>query len=289
MAVTKEDIQGFIKEKGGAADDFVIRTTAEETLYLDNFKASEVEKAIDPKIKEVHSKYDDYIFDVTGLKKNAGEKTFDFVKRIAADLKGKADKLPEFEQEISGLKEKVGKNADAKLLADLESTKSAFASFKTLKEKELDDLRKETDLSTRRAIIEAEVNSFEFDPSIKEPVLKVYKDTIVNTLLQKSETRDAKLVFLDDNGNPLRNQAKNLAEYTANEIIAERMRDVIKQKRNIPGPPAPGDPKQSPKAIPDGIKTKVELATHLMKEGYKRNTKEYDEIYSELGAELPLE
>lgn len=289
MAITKEEIQNFIKEKGGAAEDFIIRTAEEETLYLDNFKTSEVEKAIDPKIKEVHSKYDDYIFDVTGLKKNAGEKTFDFVKRIAADLKGRADKLPEFEQEIASLKEKVGKNADAKLLADLENVRAEFTAFKAAKEAEIDSLRKDTDLNERKSVIEAEVNSFEFDPSIKEPVLKVYKQTIINELLQNSEKRDGQIVFLDDKGNPLRNQARNLATYTPNEIVAEKMKDVIKQKRTIPGPPAPGDPKLPPKSVPDAVKTKVELSAHLMKEGYKRGTKEYDEIYSELGAELPLE
>ena len=285
--MNKEEIIGFIKEKGGSLDDFIIRTADEERTYLENFKMAEVEKAIAPQISQVHSRYDEDILAVTGLKKKPDEKTYDFNKRVLAELKAKADKHPELEQEIASLKEKVGKNADAKILADLENVRTEFATFKTSKEKELDDLRKETELSKRRALIEAELNAFEFDPTVKEGVLKVFKETTVNALLNSSEFRDGQLVFLDDKGNPLRNQAKNLAAYTANEIVAEKMKDVIKQKRVIGGPPKPGDPSDPPKSVPDTVKTKVDLTDHLMKEGYKRGTKEYDEVYAQLSVDLP--
>ena len=285
--MNKEEIIGFIKEKGGSLDDFIIRTADEERTYLENFKTAEVEKAIAPQISQVHSRYDEDILAVTGLKKKPDEKTYDFNKRVLAELKAKADKHPELEQEIASLKEKVGKNADAKILADLENVRTEFATFKTSKEKELDDLRKETELSKRRALIEAELNAFEFDPTVKEGVLKVFKETTVSALLNSSEFRDGQLVFLDDKGNPLRNQAKNLAAYTANEIVAEKMKDVIKQKRVIGGPPKPGDPSDPPKSVPDTVKTKVDLTDHLMKEGYKRGTKEYDEVYAQLSVDLP--
>lgn len=287
--MTKEEITAFIKEKGGNPDEFIIRTSEEEKTYLDNFKTAEIEKAIAPKISEVHSRYDEDILSVTGLKKKPDEKTYDFNKRVLAELKAKADKLPEFETEIASLKEKVGKNADAKILADLENVRAEFASFKTAKESEIEKLRNETELSRKRAMIEAEMNGFEYDTSIKEGVLKVFKDTAVNALLQSSEFRDGELVFLDDKGNPLRNQATNLKPYTANEIIAERLKDIIKQKRVLPGPPNPGDPKLPPKTVPDSVKTKVQLSQYLMGEGMKRGSKEYDDAFSELGKDMPLE
>lgn len=284
--ITKDDITNFIKEKGGSPDEFIIRTTDEETTYLENFKTAEVEKAISPKISEVHTRYDEDIFGVTGLRKKPDEKTYDFNKRILAELKSKADKTSVFEQEIASLKEKVGKNADAKLLADLENTQREFADFKTAKEAEIEKMRKENDQSKKRSVIEAELNTFEFDPTIKENVLKVYKQTVVNELMENSEYREGSLVFLDDKGNPMRNKANNLAAYTANEIVAERLKDVVKQKRVIPGAPPLGDPKGNPRVVPDSVKTKVELADHLMKEGLKRGSKEYDEAYLELSKDL---
>ena len=287
--ITKEEIQNFIKEKGDSPENFIIRTSDEEKTYLENFKSAEIERAIAPKISEVHSRYDEDILSVTGLKKRPEEKTYDFNKRVLAELKSKADKHPELEAEIASLKEKVGKNADAKILADLENVRAEFAAFKTSKEKEVEDLRKETELSRKRAIIEAEVNSFEYDTTVKEGVLKVYRDNVINALLQASEFRDNNLVFLDEKGNPLRNQNNSLAPYTANEIVGERLKDVIKQKRVIPGAPKVGDPKTPPKTVPDSVKSKVQLSQHLMSEGYKRGTKEYDELYSELGKDLPLE
>lgn len=285
--ITKEEIIAFIKEKGGSDGDFIVRGKEEETTYLENFKTAEVEKAIGPRISEVHSRYDEDILGVTGLKKKPDEKTYDFNKRLLADLKAKADKLPTFEQEIASLKEKVGKNADAKILADLENVRTEFATFKTAKEKELEDLRKETEVSRKKALIESEINAYEFDPSIKENVLKVYKETVINGLISGSEFRDGQLVFLDDKGNPLRNTANNLAAYTPAEIVGERLKDVIKQKRVIGGPPKPGEPKGTPRSIPDTVKTKVELADHLMKEGLKRGSKEYDEAYLEMSKDLP--
>ena len=285
--ITKDDILNFVKEGGGTPDDFIVRTADEERTYLENFKTAEVEKSISPKISEVHSRYDEDIFAVTGLKKKPDEKTYDFNKRVLADLKAKADKHPELEQEIASLREKVGKNADAKILADLENVRSEFATFKTAKEKELEDLRKETELNKKRSLIEAEINVFEFDPTIKEGVMKVFKDTTINALLNSSEFRDGQLVFLDDKGNPLRNQATNMAVYTANEIVADRMKDVIKQKRVITGPSKPGDPSVPPKSIPDTVKTKVELSDYLLKEGLKRGSKEYDEAYAQMSADLP--
>ena len=287
MAVTIEEIQGFIKEKGSKPEDFILRTSEEDATYMENFRASEVEKALEPEVNKAYSNIDTVLSGITGVKKNANEKTSVYTKRVLDELKSKADKYPDLEQEIANLKEKVGKNADAKLLADLENVRAEFAAFKTAKESEIETLRKDTDLNERKSVIEAEVNSFEFDPSIKENVLKVYKQTIINGLLQSSEKRDGQIVFLDDKGNPLRNQAKNLAAYTANEIVAERMKDVIKQKRVLGGPPKPGDPPVSPKTVPDTVKTKIELTEYLMKEGLKRGSKEYNDAYAQLSEALP--
>lgn len=287
--VKKEDIIKYITDNGGKAEDFVIRTPEEEKTYLDNYREAEIEKVIDPKTNELHSKYDEVIFAVTGLKKNDREKTIDFNKRVLAALKADADKLPKLEEQIEDLKGKLGKGADAKLLADLENVRKEFADFKSVKEKEVSDLRKETETSKKKTVIEAEMNAYEYDSTVKPSVLKVYQDTVMNSLLENSEWREGSLVFLDDKGNPMRNPANNLAPYTATEIIGERMKDVIKQKRIIGGPPRPGDPPAKVRNVPDTVKNKVQLAEHLMKDGLKRGTKEYDEAFSELGKDLPLE
>lgn len=286
--MTKDDIITLITEKGENPDGFVIRTKEEDATFLENFKEAEVEKALAAEVKSIYDNLDKDVYNISNIKRG-DEKSFDYQKRVLRLMKQNAERVPELESEIASLKERVGKNADAKILADLENVRTEFAAFKTAKEKEVEDLRKETELSRKRAIIEAEVNSFEYDPTVKEGVLKVYRDNVINGLLQASEFRDNNLIFLDEKGNPLRNQNNTLAPYTANEIIAERLKDVIKQKRVIPGPPKPGDPKTPPKAVPDSVKNKVQLGQHLMSEGYKRGTKEYDELYSELGKDLPLE
>lgn len=285
--ITKEEIAKFIEEKGDSPTNFIIRTPDEEKTYLDNFKTAEVEKAIGPEISKLHSHYDDDIFAITGLRKRPDQKTYDFAKEILSDFKGRAEKVKEYEDEIKILREKIEKGTDPKALADLEKVRQDYAALKEQSEREIKELKSQFEMTEKKTILESAANAFEYDSSISKNVLAVYKDTVINELLSKSEKRDNVLIFLDDQGNPMRNTAKNLAPYTAEEIIAERLKDVIKQKRVLPGVPKPGEPPAKVTTVPDTVKTKIDLGNWLMKEGLKRGTDEYNKAYADLSKDLP--
>lgn len=280
MAVTKEEIQAFIAEKDPAAK-FVIRTQEEDTNFQTNLITSEVEKHLGAKISEVHTRYDDDIYAIVGQRKKSDEKTYDFNKRILSDLKSRAEKAADYEAEITRLNEAVRKGGGEKLAADLENVKGEYARFKDEKEKELDKLKKDNSDFKKRTKLEAKLNAFEFSDSIPESVRSVVIQNQLNELLSISDLQNDELIFLDEKGAPLRNKNNNLNPYTADELLAERLKDIIKKKRVIPGAPIP-PVKGEIKSLPDTVKTKLQLGDWLVTQGFKRGTPEYDEQYKSL-------
>lgn len=87
----KTEVLNLIK-----ADGFVIRSKDEDATYIANHEKNVipglVSQQIGDKIKEVHDRYDQDIFDATGLKKDPNEKTYEFTKRVLKNLKEQAEK-----------------------------------------------------------------------------------------------------------------------------------------------------------------------------------------------------
>jgi len=283
MGLGKDELIKLIEEKGASSTDFVIRTPEEETAYLENFKQSEVEKVLGQKIGDLHKRYDEDIFAVTGLKKSPSEHTYEFNKRVLADYKAK---MAEYEGQVSELKEKTSKTGDPKLHADLENVQKEFKEFKTAKEREVEELKKDYNTYKVKSVIEGSLSAFEFDTAIPEIARKVLIEKVVNDLTSTAEIRDKDLVFVDAAGNPLRNKNKNLEPYTAEELLSEHLKDIIKQKRIIIGAKI-GDPKTKVKSLPDNVTTKAQLGDYLKQQGLIRGSKEYDEAYKELREGLP--
>jgi hypothetical protein len=89
------------------------KDTAEGKELLENHANAEWEKKIGDKISEVHKGYDNDIFEVLGQRKKGEQKTYDFIKELAAELKkfrdekpgDKDSKIKELEAEVKELKE----------------------------------------------------------------------------------------------------------------------------------------------------------------------------------------
>jgi len=276
------DIRKFITEQGDAPDNFILRTVKEDEIFLENFRQGEVEK----KVLEIHEGYEKDIKDVTGLAKRPREHTYDFNKRLLTELKTKADKADEIEAENVRLKETQTKGGDPSLIADLENVRKEFTEYKTQKDQEVEKLAKEHKHFKADNVIRGAANAFEYDPAVPESLLSVYKDKVISELVAIADEREGNTVFLDEKGIPLRNKEKSLAPYTAEELVYERMKDVIKQKRVITGVKIP-EVVTKVTALPDNVTTKEQLSTWLMSQGKKRGTPEYDEAYKEMRVGLP--
>ena len=75
----RDEVLKTIESKGDI--DYVVRTAEEEKTFLENYGKKIEEEVIPSKISDLHNRYDEDVFSVTGLKKNQ-------LKRVMTSLRG---------------------------------------------------------------------------------------------------------------------------------------------------------------------------------------------------------
>ena len=294
----KDDVLKYIEGKGDA--DFIIRTGDEDKTFLENYGKKIEEEVIPSKISELHSRYDEDVFAVTGLKKNPTEKTYDFVKRVLASYKTDAEKSGTLSKEIADLKKQIADGTgDKKTLQDLEAMQKAYNDLQATKDKEITTLKTDYDKYKIRTEIMSATSGMTFKKNIPESVVNAYVNQVINELTGMASYQDGKLVFMKD-GVPMRNTFNALNPYTAKELVEEKLKEIRET-----GKPATGGPdisneiikeydKTSGKlskvamVIPDSIKNKQDLSKHLVSQGLLRGTEEYNLAYKEYSQNLPF-
>lgn len=192
--------------------------------------------AISKKVGELHGQYDADVLAVTGVAKNAGEKSYEFVKRILSDYK---TKLTASEAKVADLTKQVANGSqDEQLKKDLADAKSLAEQVKgqlAAKTKEVDDLK---------ATHAAEKLSMQFDAAFNTAAAGLkYKagitETVQKALLQAAKTEilargkaevqaDGTLVLRGADNEILRNKNNNYNPYTISELLGETsIKDVL--------------------------------------------------------------
>ena len=289
-------------------------------LTDDQFKAiAEMSKndentVIGTKIGALHGQYDTDIFSITGVKKNDGEKSYDYAKRVLNEYKGKAESVATIQADltkanakVTELQAKLEKGATDEVLAqqlkDAKAQVTQLQSKLTAKETEYKAAKEklESDLKSTHIdyAFKAATSGLKFKDGITEPIQKTLLGAAKAEVLTKG-TPDfvddgnggKKLVLRGSDGNILNNPNNNLNPYTLEELILETsLKDVIDMgRKQTGGGTGPGD-KQQPTSTLDlsGVKTQVEaykkIEQHLLANGLTRDSKEYSEQVTKLGTE----
>ena len=293
----KDEVLKFIEEKGDA--DFIIRTGDEDKTFLENYGKKIEEEVIPSKISELHNRYDEDVFAVTGLKKNPTEKTYDFVKRVLASYKTDAEKSGTLVKEIADLKKQIADGTgDRKTHDDLEAVQKAYKELQEAKDKEIGTLKSDYDKYKIRSEIMSATSGMVFKKGIPESVVSAYVNQVVNDLTGIASFQDGKLVFVKD-GVPMRNTFNALNPYAAKELVEERLKDIRETGKQSPGGPdiskeiikeydKSGKILKVAMVIPDSVKNKQELSKHLISQGLLRGTEEYNLAYKEYSQNLPF-
>lgn len=294
----KDEVLKFIEEKGDA--DFIIRTGDEDKTFLENYGKKIEEEVIPTKISELHNRYDEDVFAVTGLKKNPTEKTYDFVKRVLASYKSDAEKSGTLAKEIADLKKQIADGTgDKKTLQDLEAMQKAYNELQATKDKEITDLKTDYDKYKIRSEIMSATSGMTFKKGIPESVINAYMNQVVNELTGIASYQDGKLVFMKD-GVPMRNTFNALNPYTAKELVEERLKDIRETGKTASGGPdiskeivkefdkTSGKLTKIALVIPDSIKNKQDLSKYLISQKLLRGTEEYNLAYKEYSSNLPF-
>ena len=281
MGLSKEEA---IQKMEAAPDaKFVIRTEEEDKSFFENFKQSEVEKSLGERVSELHSRYDADILEVTGLRKDPKEKTYEFNKRV---LKEYQTRIAAHEKKIEELSKAPGFKNDDKI-RELEGL---IDQIKRDKDSEIEKAKHETITYKTRTEFDKAMSKLPIDPSIPEKARRALVESTINQLMTAGEWREEGLVFKDEKGEVLRNK-QTYKPMTAEELLTEQLQDILKVDRKLEGADIPDgvNKKDIPGVLPAHITTKVQLTEYLMNTlKLKRSSKEYIELYA-LGANLPLQ
>lgn len=259
---------------------------------------------IGTKIGALHGQYDTDILGITGINKNQGEKSYDYLKRVLNDYKTQITstatiqaQLSTAKTEIENLKQKLAEGSgdetlkqqlkDAKKLAsDLQAqlTKSAndLATQKAEFEKQIKDIHVDN------AFNEA-VSDLKFKPGITDGIKTVLLNAAKAEILTKGtpdfiDNNGTKvLVYRDAAGNVLNNPANNLNPFTTKELLMQTsIKDVIDLGKQQPGggtgPIQRHDTKVTVLDL-SGAKTQVEadkvIENYLLGNGLTRDSAEF--------------
>jgi hypothetical protein len=257
------------------------------------------EEQIGPKIADLHSRYDQDVLSITGLKKEPTEKTYDFVKRVLSSYKTDAEKGKTFETEISSLKKQISDgNGDQALKNELKSVQEAYKLLQTERETEVTKLKSEHETYKAKSEIMSGLPGIQIKKGLPDDATQTFINSVVEKLVSTSQWQDGELVFME-NGVVKRNPHNALKPFTAPEMLKDMLKSITDTSRKPDGKgPGLNDAAEFEKdkngkitkvslLLPDSVKTKEDLSKHLVGIGLLRGTQEYQAAYSEYSPSLP--
>lgn len=254
------------------------------------------------RIGALHGQYDTDISSISGITKNEGEKSYDYMKRVMTGYKSAAASADTLKTEITGLKaekEKLQKqlesgSADATLKQALKDTEArlsqARAKYETSK----------TELENTKKSYEAKIKDIQvdyaFDKAIAGMTFKADVDDSVKAVLLKDAKQQVlakgtpdfveingvrTLVFRDANGLTLNNPT-NLAPLTISEMLSnvDSLKSILGTgaagagTRTVP-PASTTDPVLQMSQARSQVEADNIIEKYLMDKGYTRYSKEF--------------
>lgn len=263
---------------------------------------------IGTKIGALHGQYDTDIFSITGIKKNDGEKSYDYAKRVLNEYKTKAGSTQDLQQKLDAANKKVtdlekkieSGEGDAALRQQLKDTKAQVSQLQSQLQ------TKETEFNTKKKELEDNIKNVHIDYAFQAAVsgLKFKSgitDNVQNVLLKSAKAEvltkgtpdfiddgqgGKKLVLRGQDGNILNNPKNNLNPYTLQELILETsLKDVIDTGRQQIGGGTGGQVGQGGQGGSgvtldlSSVKSQVEadkaIETYLLHTGLTRDSQEF--------------
>lgn len=263
---------------------------------------------IGTKIGALHGQYDTDIFSITGIKKNDGEKSYDYTKRVLNEYKTKACSTQDLQQKLDAANKKVtdlekkieSGEGDAALRQQLKDTKAQVSQLQSQLQ------TKETEFNTKKKELEDNIKNVHIDYAFQAAVsgLKFKSgitDNVQNVLLKSAKAEvltkgtpdfiddgqgGKKLVLRGQDGNILNNPKNNLNPYTLQELILETsLKDVIDTGRQQIGGGTGGQGGQGGQGGSgvtldlSSVKSQVEadkaIETYLLHTGLTRDSQEF--------------
>lgn len=305
MPVNKEELakdlatpeyQDIAKTELGKSN-FVVRSKDEEATFQNNYKKDVIEKEIPTRIKAVHDQYDKDVEEISGLKRDKDEKSYDFVKRA---LKANTGDSAGLKKEIEDLKLEI-KNGDktgatAKLLKE---TEEKYKTSLLEKDQLIAKLQGDTSTYQKENLLTKDYADIKrtFKKALPDMFEKTEKMILSEALslgvieggvLYKGEQREGKLVIAKDASfNPIKMADYLKVEFKAVIETAPPPKGGTGAKGGLTGLETnPDEINADNFVMPDTIKTGGELMDYMLEQGLKRGTPAFDGIWEKFRPQL---
>jgi hypothetical protein len=288
---TNPDYQNLAKETL-VKKDFIVRTKDEEASYLNLFKTDVIEKEIPGRIKSVHDQYDKDAKELFGIDRDQNEKSYDYLKRAATT------KLTGLQTQIKTLEEDIKKGDPSGAIAKkLTEAENQYKAELAKKDAEITDLRTKFATTEKRGSVQSIYSDLKpsFVKNLPGWFARTEKSILDETLANSGPSQTLKdktgapvLVMMNADGTTRKDAAFN--EITVEAFMRAELKDVIDPKfvqggagSKDKGPGAePIDPATITKdnfILPETVKTKDDLMTHLLSLGLIRGSAVFNEIW----------
>ena len=264
--------------------------TEEQLNAVAEMSRNDENTVIGNRIGALHGQYDADIISITGEKKNDGEKSYDFAKRV----------LTAYKTKIAELEDKAAKGAaDDALRQQLKDAKAQVTQLQTQlsdKDKAIKDKQEEFDRQLKSTHVDYAFRAATAGLTFKKDITPAIQQTLINAakaeILAKctpdfiDDGKGGKtLVFRSADGNIINNPNNNLNPYTIGELVMETaVKDVIDNGRRQTGGGTGGSQSNNNnKTILDlsGAKSQVEadrlIEGYLLSNGITRESSEFAE------------
>ena len=270
---------------------------------------------IGTRIGALHGQYDADILSVTGIKKNDGEKSYDYAKRVLTKYKKEVDSATSLKQSLEDANAKVtelqsqieaqkGNETLAQQLKDAKTQVSQLQAKLTAKETELTTKKQEYDTAIKNTHIDyafkEAIGELTFKSSISEPIQKALISAAKAEVLAKGTPdliTDANgnqvLVLRGTDGNIINNPNNSLNPYTIKELVMETaIKDALEtgHEQKGGGTKGKGGPSKGASLVDlTSAKTQVEasdiISKYLLANGLTRDSQEFADQFMQLRAD----
>lgn len=264
---------------------FAVRTETQEQQYKANLLTASKEDLIKEEKKVWMRRVEEDIKELTGLEQKALEPYHEYMKRGIKTLQSKVEALDEEKETWS---KKGGEGGVWKQKYDTLEAQSKAALAE--KEAKLGELQKSVATNERRLELDKVFNplSTKFAKELPD-YFNDYKEGVLKETLNKSAMIDGKLVLVDENGNPMKDN--NLNNISVDSYLQTKFKSVISEDKTQAGggtkPPAGGTPPPATGStsianVPDDVNTEGKLVDFLGKQGLLQGSKEFDAQFSKI-------
>lgn len=277
----------------------------EQLSIIAEMSRNDENTVIGTRIGELHGQYDNDVLSVTGIAKNQGEKSYDYVKRVLGEYKQKAAgtealnaQITELKTQIEGYKKTIeagkGNEAIAQQLRDAQKQLADTQALFESKNKEWQGKYDTLNTQYQQSLIDAEfgkaLQGMKFKSIYPESVQKTLIESAKRTVLASAkpdwveENGERKLVFRDAAGNIMTNKENRLNPFTPGELLQRELKDVLDTGRRQTGTGTQGQQGGrggNTSVDLTGVTNQVDadnvISKHLMALGYTRGSKEFSD------------